>query len=88
MLGTITIGAQKSKERHDEIIETSLSVIHQLSMKPDLSIHPISIEYKKASALQLIGHAILDVEYLTEDKAKKGMQYLYDSQKMLKLLEL
>jgi hypothetical protein len=48
MLGTLTPGAQKSKERHNEIIETSVSVIDQLSMQPDLTIHPNSMKYKKA----------------------------------------
>jgi hypothetical protein len=35
MLATIANRTQKSKERKDEIIKTSLSVIDQLSMQPD-----------------------------------------------------
>jgi hypothetical protein len=54
MLMTLTTGAQKSKERKDEIIETSLSVIHQLSVQPDPTIHPDSIDLLKAGALKLM----------------------------------
>jgi hypothetical protein len=40
MLGTLTAGAQMSKERKDKITETRLSVINQLWMQPDTSVHP------------------------------------------------
>jgi hypothetical protein len=81
MLETLVVGTQKSKERRDEIIETSLAVIHQLSMQPDPTIHPYSIEYHKACALEYIGQFLLEREDLTEDKAKKGLQYLDESRK-------
>jgi hypothetical protein len=73
MLGTVVNGALKSKkERHNEIIETSLSVIDQLSMQHvDPTIHR-SIELLKACALKAIAQIILNGEDLTEDEAKKG----------------
>jgi hypothetical protein len=40
------------------------------------------VELIKACALQLIGQVILSWEDVTEDKAKKGMQYLDNSRKI------
>jgi hypothetical protein len=55
MLGTVTAGAQKSKERKDE---TSISVLDQLSMQsPDPAI-----ELLKARTFGLIGQAFLGWE--------------------------
>jgi hypothetical protein len=82
MLATLVYGAQKSKERRDEIIETSLSVIHQLSIQPDSTIHSHDIEFRKTAALTLIGQAMLGGDDLTEDKAKKGLQYLDNSRRL------
>ena len=84
MLGTLTSGAQVSKKRKDEIIETSLSVIHQLSMRDDPTTHPDSIELFKSTTLELIGQAMLRGEDITEDEAKQGLQYLDDSRKISK----
>jgi hypothetical protein len=82
MLGTLTTGAQKSKERQDEIIESSLSIIHQLSMQHDPSVHENDIELLQAASFDLIGQIILGGEDLTEEEATKGLQYLDNSQKI------
>jgi hypothetical protein len=51
-------------------------------MQPDSTICLHIIDLMKACALKLIGGATLDGEDLTEDDAKKGMQYLYDSRRI------
>jgi hypothetical protein len=73
LLATITKGTQKAKVRRDEIIETSLAVIHQLSIQPDSTIHPQFVELMKGCALKMIGEGMLLSEDLTEDDAKKGL---------------
>ena len=60
-----------SKEKTEEIIETSLSIIEHLSMHPDSSIRSSKFEALKTDIFSLIGEIRLKQDDLTEDEAKK-----------------
>ena len=60
MLLTVLIGAQQAKEKQEGIIETTLSIIDQLSMQSDSRIHPVLIMDLKAESFNAIGQIRLD----------------------------
>jgi hypothetical protein len=64
-----------SKEKTEEIIETSLSIIEHLSMHPDSSIRSSKFEALKIDILSLIGEIRLKQDDLTEDEAKKCLGF-------------
>jgi hypothetical protein len=69
MLASIFTGAQKSKKKQAEIVETSLSLINQLSITLDRSIHPMYVRAIEAEALDMIGQYKLLHGDLTEVEA-------------------
>jgi hypothetical protein len=82
MTRTVVSRAQKSRERQEEIIETSLSMIDHLSMQSDRKTQEGMIADICSLTLGMIGRFRLDQLNLTEDEAKKGLRYLEDSRKM------
>jgi hypothetical protein len=82
MLASIFTGAQKSKKEQAEIVETSLSLINQLSMALDRSIHPMYVRAIEAEALDMIGQYELLHGDLTEVEAIKCLGYLENYRKM------
>jgi hypothetical protein len=86
MLFAVLIGAQQSKEKREGIIETTLSMIDQLSMQSDSRIHPLLIMDLKAESFNAIGQIRLDLEDFTEVEVKKSLQYLETSIKIKKIV--
>jgi hypothetical protein len=75
MLESVINGGQISKERQEEIIETSLSLLNQLklSMQSGQRNYPYNIQELISSMLCAIGQYRLNREDLTEAEAKKGL---------------
>jgi hypothetical protein len=83
MIRTVVSGAQKSRKRQEEIIETSLSMIDHLSMQSDRTTHEGCMILDLGSGiLGMIGQFRLYQENITEDEAKEGLRYLDESRKM------
>ena len=80
-LSAVLAEVEISKEKTEEIIETSLSIIEHLSMHPDSSICSSKFEALKTDILSLIGEIRLKQDNRTEDEAKKCLSFLDDLKK-------
>jgi hypothetical protein len=69
------------KEKRAEIIDTTLSIIDQLSINPEASMHPHTFAHLKAAALNTICQIRLTQACLTEDEAMKCLGYLEERRK-------
>jgi hypothetical protein len=81
LLAEIHTGAEISKEKRDEIIDTTVSIVDHLSICPDLSIEQYQLQNLMSGALNMIGKIRLSQEDLTEDEAKKYLGYLEEDRK-------
>jgi hypothetical protein len=70
-----------STEKQEEIIDTTLSFIDQLSINSDPS-SSFNIELLKSTSLSMISDIRLRQEDLTEDEAKKCLGYLEEARKI------
>jgi hypothetical protein len=80
-LGAVLSGAEISREKQEEIIDTTLSVIDQLSIDPDPSSSS-KIELLKATTLGSISDIRMRQEDLTEDEAMKCLGYLEEGRRI------
>jgi hypothetical protein len=81
-LMAVVSGVVVSREKQEEIIDTTLSIIDHLLMHPDPTIPPFKLEYMKADSFFMISDIRLRLKDLTEDEAMKCLGYLEEARKI------